>query len=85
MPMFHLIADNKNPKTSSGRGIHSWLDNESTTETFSQYEKMNRDCNDPELDGNINQNLLDTQLKVYNDKMMFNIQLNELVKIDFNL
>ena len=37
-----LLADNKNPKTSSGRGIHSWLDNESTTETFSQYEKMNR-------------------------------------------
>jgi hypothetical protein len=37
-----LLADSKNPETSSGRGIHNWLDNEGTTETFSQYEKMNR-------------------------------------------
>jgi hypothetical protein len=29
-----LLADSKNPETSSGRGIHDWLDNESTTETF---------------------------------------------------
>ena len=29
-----LLAENKNPETSSGRGIHNWLDNESTTETF---------------------------------------------------
>ena len=36
-----LLANSKNPETSSGRGIHDWLDNESTTETFSQYEKMN--------------------------------------------
>ena len=29
-----LLSDSKNPETSSGRGIHDWLDNESTTETF---------------------------------------------------
>ena len=29
-----LLAESKNPETSSGRGIHDWLDNESTTETF---------------------------------------------------
>ena len=29
-----LLANSKNPETSSGRGIHDWLDNESTTETF---------------------------------------------------
>ena len=29
-----LLADSKNPETSSGRGIHDWLDNEGTTETI---------------------------------------------------